>query len=447
MSDPRTRVLARALGNAFLTAPEWALRPLTDNAATVLGGRRRWTRRLAREVLDAYPRPPADRPRELAAFIQASPILFTAVLRSVETGRPLRVIRMPPAPVQMNTRRPWPVPKIDSIQDLARLLDLETAQLDWFADVKGLQRRAAPGPLHHYRYAWASTASKRPRLLEAPLPRLRSRQRTLLEQILARIPTHPAAHGFVPGRSAVTGAEPHAGAAVVIGLDLAAFFASIQVGQVYGIFRAAGYAEPVAHVLTGLCTTRTPVRVISNMPATSDVESRVRLRRLLAGGHLPQGAPTSPALANLCALGLDRRLNGLAAAVGMTYTRYADDLTFSAGEEVNARRLITAVDEIVRSEGFALQSAKTRIRRDFQRQEVTGIVVNAHPNLNRREYDELKAILHNALRHGPEGQNRAGHRDFRAHLLGRIAWVAQLNPERGRKLRETFEAITWPSLS
>ncbi len=77
------------------------------------------------------------------------------------------------------------------------------------------------------------------------------------------------------------------------------------------------------------------------------------------------------------------------------------------------------------------------------RQRVCGIVVNAHPNVAREEYDRLKAILHNAAVRGPSAENRAGVSDFRAHLLGRIAWVESLNPARGAKLRARFAQIDW----
>jgi RNA-directed DNA polymerase len=97
----------------------------------------------------------------------------------------------------------------------------------------------------------------------------------------------------------------------------------------------------------------------------------------------------------------------------------------------------------VASEGLLLQPDKTRVQRAHQRQVVTGIVVNAHPNLARADFDILKAWLHNAVRYGPDSQNRAGHPDFRSHLLGRIGWVEQLNADRGRRLRESFDAITW----
>jgi len=249
------------------------------------------------------------------------------------------------------------------------------------------------------------------------------------------VPTSPWAYGFVPGRSAPAGAARHPGSAVVVCLDLAAFFASVTAPRVYGLFRSAGYPEPVAWRLAGLTTVATPVAVLAGAPAPH--------RAALAVAHLPQGAPSSPALANLAAGRLDRRLAGLAAAAGATYTRYADDLTISGDATLGAGRVIDAAGRIVAEEGFRLQPAKTRVQRAGGRQTVTGIVVNAHPNVRRDEYDALRALLHNAAVHGPASQNRAGHPDFRSHLAGRIAWVAAVNPARGDRLRAAFDRIAW----
>jgi len=116
----------------------------------------------------------------------------------------------------------------------------------------------------------------------------------------------------------------HTRAEVVVSLDLRAFFSSLAAGRVYGVFRAAGYPQPVAHQLTGLCTTRTPAFALAAMApiaaaaphADRQPTARFEHRQLLAAAHLPQGAPTSPALANLCVAGLDRRLAGYARACG-----------------------------------------------------------------------------------------------------------------------------------
>jgi RNA-directed DNA polymerase len=267
----------------------------------------------------------------------------------------------------------------------------------------------------------------------------------VLHGILDLIPVHDAAHGFVRGRSARTHAALHVGQEVVLRLDLEDFFASVAAGRVFGIFRSAGYPEPVAHVLTGLTTTVVPLATWSRVPRPSDpalIDAYHRLGRRLATPHLPQGAPTSPALANLTAFALDRRLAALAAKHGATYSRYADDLTFSGTQQATKALRTTAV-RIVRDEGFALNERKQIHATQAGRQRICGIVVNAHPNTKRDDHDRLRAVLHNAARHGPASQNRDGHDDFAAHLQGRIAWTTSVNPRRGARLQQRFDAIDW----
>ena len=146
------------------------------------------------------------------------------------------------------------------------------------------------------------------------------------------------------GRSVHTHAAVHAGAGLVLRLDLRDFFASVPAARVFGVLATLGYPAPVARALTGLATNRAPVAVLAAMdpaPRPGLVAARYALERRLAAPHLPQGAPTSPALANLAAFSLDRRLTGLAAAFGLAYSRYADDLTFSgpgAGRSVQSPR-------------------------------------------------------------------------------------------------------------
>lgn len=122
---------------------------------------------------------------------------------------------------------------------------------------------------------------------------------------------------------------------------------------------------------------------------------------------------------------------------------YADDLTFSGPADLPAGTLCRVAAEIARDERFHVAGAKTRVRRRHERQLVCGIVVNERLNAPRAEYDRLKAILHDAERHGATAANRGGHADLRAHLLGRIAWVASLNPDRGARLRERLDRVSW----
>jgi RNA-directed DNA polymerase len=160
--------------------------------------------------------------------------------------------------------------------------------------------------------------------------------------------------------------------------------------------------------------------------------------------HLPQGAPTSPALANLVTFSLDRRLAGLAARFGATYTRYVDDLTFSGGPSLrNARsRFVAKVEEIVLDEGFRLNDAKTVVLGSAGRQALLGTVVNDHPTLPRPQRDALRALLHNCAVSGWRSQAR-GRENFADHVLGRIAWVNGLDPVLGARLRTRYDAIDW----
>ena len=443
MHDRLTRARTSAcLADAFLAGP-WTEPGLSERAAQVLEPSQPWFPTLAGVVMDAYHRPPADRPRELAAFIE----IQLEWIPDDPSRPPPRVRRWLLAEPAMGRRR-WPVPELASLDDLARHLDLDAGGLAWMADTRGLERTVAYERLRNYRYAWRPRPGGPPRLIERPKRRLKAIQRRLLHELLDWIPAHPAAHGFTRGRSAQTNAALHTGSHVVVGLDLEDFFASVAAARVYGIFRTAGYPEPVAHTLTGLTTNAVPVDEWDRTPrpaAPPAITAHHRLGRRLAAPHLPQGAPTSPALANLAAFGLDRRLAALAEAVGARYSRYADDLTFSGPRSLVERAppLRATVAAIAREEGFRVNERKSRLVTRAGRQRVCGVVVNERTNVARHEYDRLKATLHNAAVRGPARENRAGVPDFRAHLLGRVAWVASLNPGRGERLLREFARIDW----
>lgn len=336
----------------------------------------------------------------------------------------------------------WQVARWETFDDCAQALDLTPGELDWFADVRGWNRRAEP-PLRHYRYHWIPTASGGVRLLEQPKPRLAELQRRVLRHVLDALPLHEAAHGFRRGHSAATCAAPHAGRDFVVRMDLEGFFPSVSAPRVRSLLLLAGYPYAVAAALAGLLTTSTPVEVIAAAPAGQRDLSRRRTLNRLAGTHLPQGAPSSPAVANAVTHHLDRRLAGLSAALGATYTRYADDLAFSGSAELPLHRLLPGVRLIVREEGFRLRDAKTSIAAAHQRQRVAGLVVNSAPAVPRDDYDALRALLHNCVRTGPEAQNHNGHPDFRAHVLGRISWAGTAHPARAARLRAMFDRVDW----
>ncbi len=420
-----------ALARAFLDG-EWAFEALIERGIIVLGRRRR-VLGVARDVLDVYHRAPLDRPHELALVIDAS-----VRRRRLRVREPARWFTFEP---EMGRMR-WPVPPITTVAALAAFLDLDYGRLQWFADARGLERSVTAERLRNYRYGWFHRPGSSVRVIEKPKHDLKAAQRRILREILDHVPAHDAAHGFRRGRSVVTHARAHVGRRVVMRFDLESFFASVEGGRVFGIFRTMGYPESVAHVLTALCVNVVPRDEWATVAPPADaslLDAHRRLGRRLAAPHLPQGAPTSPGLASLAALGLDRRVAGLAASVGATYTRYADDLALSGDERLLAiaPTVRAAVAAIARDEGFRINARKSQLMTSAGRQRICGVVVNAHPNVTRAEYDTLKAILHNAAQRGPDLE--------RAHLLGRIAWVEAVNPARGERLRERFAQIEWPA--
>jgi RNA-directed DNA polymerase len=287
--------------------------------------------------------------------------------------------------------------------------------------------------LRHYHYRVLTKQSGAIRLIEAPKPRLKALQRKILAEILEKIPPHPSVHGFLKGHSIKTFVTPHVAQRVILKMDLEDFFPSISRARVQALFRTMGYPESVADLLGGICTTAAPHDIW-------------KLRDLYTTPHLPQGAPTSPALANLCTWRVDARLSCLAKSAGAVYTRYADDLAFSGAEsfERSADRFSTHVAAILYEEGFSVHHRKTRIMRQGVRQHLAGLVANQSLNVRRSDLDRLKAILTNCIRQGPESQNRESHSHYRLHLQGKVAFVESINPAKGTRLRALFDQIPWP---
>lgn len=304
--------------------------------------------------------------------------------------------------------------------DVAKLLNLPIATLRWLT----YHRRGAT-LVHYHRYDLTKKTGG-VRSISAPKRSLARVQQAVLNLILSEPAVDAHAHGFVPGRSIVTNAAPHAGRAVVVNLDLKDFFPSITLRRVKGLFHRLGYGEHVATVLA-LLTTEPP-----RLAATVDGKT---YHVALGERVLPQGACTSPAITNLLCRKFDRRLAALAARYGFTFTRYADDLTFSADADANVGRLLKFVRLVIAAEGFAEHPTKTKVMRASARQDVTGVTVNARPKLSRDDLRTLRATLHNAAKHGLDSQNREGRPDFESHLRGRVAFACMVDPSRADQWR------------
>jgi RNA-directed DNA polymerase len=401
---------------------------------------------IAQSLCRTYRVPPFDRPRELRALVMAHDE-FSQLMSPDDDDDFGPAPSFTAMPTRMGEAR-WPTPVLHQSFDLADYFGLSTGQLQWWADVRSQERSITSEPLGHYRYRWLPKANGSMRLLEIPKTRLMAMQRRILRDVLDVVPPHRSAVGFRAGHSVHHGAGQHVGRRIVMHLDLEDFFGSIEAGRVFATFQSMGYPESVAHLLCGLTTNTPPTMLLADALAQTAPERRAAVRRghrRLRQPHLPQGSPTSPAIANLVAYRLDCRLSGLADAIGATYTRYADDLVFSGDDELlhGQRRCLELIGTIVHDEGFRLNDAKTTVRFQSDRQYVTGLVVNERLNVPRAEFDRLKAILHDAIHRGPSAANRDNVDAFAAHLLGKIGWIAAANPARGEKLRSMFHQVDW----
>ncbi len=439
MSNFNTEI--RRLAAACVSG-RWDRATLAERLSRSLGGGPPDPQRLAARLVVAFGHDTPPRQLTVQRFLHDEPLIKSAwhtqdrALVQHLTLEP-HVTAAPPKQLVV-----LPLPDLPSWESLCRWLGLLDHELAWFAACHSPQHQHHVSKFHHYRYRW-NTKRYGLRLLEIPKERLKTLQRVILREILNRVPAHDCAHGFVRGRSCLSHATPHVAKSTVLTMDLLDFFHSIPSPRITALFRCLGYPHNVASLLCSLCTHSTSPYLAG--PEYAQLSWRKRKR--LQARHLPQGAPTSPALANLCAWRFDCRVAGLARRFDLDYTRYADDLAFSGSPRFKsvAPRFEALIAAIASEEGFHVNHRKTRLRTQAQRQSVTGLVVNAKPNISRRDYDNLKATLYNCVKHRPATQNHHGSDHFKTQLAGRLAHIVHINPDKGRRLQALWDEIEWES--
>lgn len=424
--------MAQTIAEAFADCSHDA-DDMAEDAAHDLGFGLVWLLKLAKRIQRRFDN---DLPRD-AVSIRLAILADKAFRKRFKTdGQDLRVPGTIEESNELNrSKSRWPgLPVIESLDQLAELLQIERARLDWLVRCKG-----------NYRQQWIRKRSSGLRLVEAPKPMLKSIQAKILRMILNRVSPHNCSHGFRTGRSVVSYTSPHVKQDCVLKFDLRDFFPTITFSRVVGLYKALGFQTGIARALGGLCTTGCPASQINRLGESCDPVQLQALKRLYLPAHLPQGSPCSPMLANHCTYRLDCRLAGFASVHGARYTRYADDLLFSGDHHLAKKYdwFASVVGAIVLEEGFRLNYRKSRLMRSSTRQQSAGVILNRRTNILRGDYDRLKATLYNCVRHGTASQNREGHSDFRSHLVGKVGWVTQLNPARGAKLRMLLDQIDW----
>jgi len=312
------------------------------------------------------------------------------------------------------------LPVFVEYSELAEAMGLSVPELRFLA----FNRRVSQ--VSHYRRYTIPKKTGGERLISAPMPRLKKAQKWILENILTGIDVHPAARGFLKGKSIKDNAAPHSHAVIAANMDLKDFFPSITYPRVRGLFRALGYSERMATIFALLVTEP----AIEEVELDGVVSYVARTERAL-----PQGSPASPAVTNLLCRRLDARLSGIAGELGFAYTRYADDISFSSKEESpRITALLARAAHIINSEGFRINKEKTRVFRRGRRQEVTGLTVNDGPAVPRKTLRNFRALLHQVELHGPKNKKWGGGKNLQSSMKGFANFVRMITPEKGEKL-------------
>lgn len=309
----------------------------------------------------------------------------------------------------------------------------------------------------------APSGKERFRTICAPDPQLLRAQRWLVDNVLnhATEAVHAASKAFAPESTLVKAAEPHCGSRWLIKVDVQNFFESVSEIAAYRAFRALGYQALVAFELARLCTRLgafTPRRAHPQwLRKTTRVYQIAKYNHAMGRmGHLPQGAPTSPMLANIAMQAADAEFDALARSAGMVYTRYADDLVFSTRDKGFSRDLASGIVgsayRILGKYGFSPNVAKTEIIPPRARKVVLGLLVDElTPRLPREFKEKMRMHLYYLRREDVGPARHAENRGFiavaslRNVLYGLAAFATQIEPAYGARIRQDLDAIKWPT--
>lgn len=287
-----------------------------------------------------------------------------------------------------------------------------------------------------------ATGGSRP--ISAPDPILMDVQRWLLDNVLDKIPRHPASYAYSPNVSIVECASQHVGARWMVKMDLHDFFGTVTEAAVYRVFRRLGYGKLVAFELARI-TTRAKGAHFSSWRAANTVIASYAVSDV---GVLPQGSPTSGSLANAAAARLDKFLQEFALGRGLTYTRYSDDLVFSSHEPFHrptAEAVIGEVSGLIRTSGFVVHRTKTRIVPPGSRKVVLGLLLDNSVRLMPEHRRRIEVHLRGCEKFGLA--QHSAHRGFDSvfafvdHLSGWIAFALGVERERASIWRARLHQI------
>lgn len=285
------------------------------------------------------------------------------------------------------------------------------------------------------------------REIMAPREELKAVQRWILVHILDKVKLHKACKGFRKGISIADNAAPHEGKQYILKVDLLKYFDTITEQRVYGVFKSLGYHPNLARDLAMLCTAKHSKRYWNSF-STGDKEELCDLIEEQPP-VLPQGAPTSPALANFIATHLDHRMSRMAAKMKIKYSRYADDLTFSGNKYNLPKKLI---HQVIEEEGLHVNKKKVKMFKRGMKQYVTGLTVTNGVHVSKKYRKEVMSHIYFAQKYGPEGhlewlkktgKIRQYKYSFRDWLQGCIAHIYAVDKKHAETMMREFNKIDW----
>lgn len=309
----------------------------------------------------------------------------------------------------------------------------------------------------HAKYRFVSLKKRIPgrsakRMISIPPQSLMVAQRWLVDHVLRYAPAHPASFAFHPESSPVQAAEQHPNTKWLLKVDIEDFFHSVSEGTVSAIFARLGFPKLLAFEFARLCTIGPDRGARRNL---AQHQSPINFYALDYEGFLPQGAPTSPMIANLAMLPIDKLLTRLAEERGLRYSRYADDLAFSVDTDCSLtemRRLQRDVCGILNDSGFRHNQRKTVIRGPGTRRIVLGMLVDGPlPRLQSTYKDMIRLHLHylSSPAYGPAKHalaHKTGVSSLYHHVRGLIGWAQQVEPAFGQQALEQFVSVDWPPI-
>lgn len=296
-----------------------------------------------------------------------------------------------------------------------------------------------------YKYFAIKKRSGGLRRIMAPYLNLRRIQTWINQNILSKLVQPDYVTAFVKGKSTLTNAKLHEGRKYILKIDLSNFFESINVRRVCAAFKWMGYEKNVASCLAKLCTTTINYHKYTLLDEQEDVQELFYELMQKDEPFLVQGAPSSPGLANIVCGRLDMRINRLSQEKGFNYSRYADDMTFSADDVVSLPK-ISLIRKIVESEGFTLNEKKTELLHQGNKQMVTGLLVDEKVRVPGRYKRDIMRHIHFCRKFGGrEHFNRIRPQMAfgREWLEGRIKYVYSIEPNVAKKMWEEYERIDW----